>query len=111
MIGSYTMEEMTQFASHGFRPVVPGNPAHLPEGVGYAEAMNAGKSRYNEDQVRSILIILTRAILQRRFSICSHYCIYLVSIRWHDYRTKTIGWFPAKYQEAKLLKVGGDFPT
>ena len=56
------MEEMTQFASHGFRPVVPGNPAHLPEGVGYAEAMNAGKSRYNEDQVRSILIIQTRAI-------------------------------------------------
>ena len=62
MIGFYTMEEMTQFASHGFRPVVPGNPAHLPEGVGYAEAMNAGKSRYNEDQVRSILIIQTRAI-------------------------------------------------
>ena len=46
------MEEMTQFASHGFRPVVPGDPAHLPDGVGYAEAMNAGKSRYNEDQVQ-----------------------------------------------------------
>ena len=29
------------------------------------------------------------------------YCIYLVLIRWRDYRTKTIGWFPSKYQEAK----------
>ncbi len=50
MIGQYTAEELTHFASHGFRPVVMGNPANLPEGIGYAEAMNAGKSRLNEDE-------------------------------------------------------------
>ncbi len=50
MIGPYTAEELTHFASHGFRPVVPGNPSHLPDGIGYAEAMNAGKSRLNEDE-------------------------------------------------------------
>jgi hypothetical protein len=36
--------------SHGFRPVVTGSGSIVPDGIGYAEVINAGKSRYNEDE-------------------------------------------------------------
>ena len=49
MLGECTDEEYAQFAIHGVRPVVTPK-APLPGKVGYAEAINAGKSKYNEDQ-------------------------------------------------------------
>ena len=42
-------EELTRNSSHGFRPIISGDRKHLPDGIGYAEVINAGKSRYNED--------------------------------------------------------------
>ena len=48
----YSADEVGAFASHFNRPVItPRAAAPLPEGVGYAEAINAGKSKHNEDQV------------------------------------------------------------
>ena len=48
----YSADEVSAFASHFNRPVItPRAAAPLPEGVGYAEAINAGKSKHNEDQV------------------------------------------------------------
>ena len=45
----YSDEDLSSFASHASRPVV--GPADGPAGpVGYAESINAGKSRFNEDQ-------------------------------------------------------------
>ena len=41
---------MSANANHGVRPVVLPKGKLLVENIGYAEAINAGKSRYNEDQ-------------------------------------------------------------
>ena len=52
MTEGYSADEVGAFASHFNRPVITPRPAApLPEGVGYAEAINAGKSKHNEDQV------------------------------------------------------------
>ena len=52
MTEGYSADEVGAFASHFNRPVItPRAAAPLPEGVGYAEAINAGKSKHNEDQV------------------------------------------------------------
>lgn len=50
----YSADEVTAFASHFNRPVITPRTAALPEGVGYAEAINAGKSKHNEDQATVI---------------------------------------------------------
>ena len=50
LLGPLTEEEAALYSSHLTRPVLtPKTP--LPPGIGYAEAINAGKSKYNEDQV------------------------------------------------------------
>ena len=42
--------EQSANANHGVRPVVLPKSKLIVESIGYAEAINAGKSRYNEDQ-------------------------------------------------------------
>ena len=42
--------EQNANANHGVRPVVLPKSKLIVESIGYAEAINAGKSRYNEDQ-------------------------------------------------------------
>lgn len=49
LLQGYTDAERKDFASHFKRPVV-GSKGPLPAEIGYAEAMNAGKSKLNEDQ-------------------------------------------------------------
>ncbi len=51
MTEGYSSEEISAFASHFNRPVIVPR-TELPAGVGYAEAINAGKSKTNEDQVK-----------------------------------------------------------
>ncbi|TRY76263.1 hypothetical protein TCAL_02675 [Tigriopus californicus] len=49
LLQGYSEADWKDFASHFKRPVV-GPRAPLPAEIGYAEAMNAGKSKLNEDQ-------------------------------------------------------------
>jgi hypothetical protein len=60
MIGPMSPEELTRSSSHGFRPIVTGQPNILPDGIGYAEVINAGKSRYNEDTASCLQGRLTK---------------------------------------------------
>ena len=56
----YSADEVSAFASHFNRPVIApraAGAAALPEGVGYAETINAGKSKHNEDQVRQLIFL------------------------------------------------------
>ena len=58
MTEGYSADEVTAFASHFNRPVITPRATAarvLPDGVGYAETINAGKSKCNEDQVRTAL--------------------------------------------------------
>lgn len=60
MTEGYSADEVTAFASHFNRPVITPRTAALPEGVGYAETINAGKSKNNEDQVCFLVWSLVR---------------------------------------------------
>merc|ERR1711884_580696 len=50
LIGKLSEGEQNANANHGVRPVVLPKSKLIVETIGYAEAINAGKSRYNEDQ-------------------------------------------------------------
>ena len=55
MCQNYTLQfseaEVTANANHEERPVIqPKVKLPVDEGIGYAEVINAGKSKYNEDQ-------------------------------------------------------------
>uniref|UniRef100_A0A8R1HT04 PPM-type phosphatase domain-containing protein n=3 Tax=Caenorhabditis japonica TaxID=281687 RepID=A0A8R1HT04_CAEJA len=57
----FSEEEITLSSDHSVRPVLcPRFPHRMPLYVGYAEAINAGKTLQNEDQASAKMLVLTQ---------------------------------------------------
>lgn len=59
-------DSMAVYSDHRMRAVLHSNPTTLPHSAGYAECINAGKSRLNEDQAVCFRGVLLCSLGQNR---------------------------------------------